>query len=88
MALSAITLNDTNDETWYADTGATSHMTGDLGKLYNLNFYSGSDYVMVGNGATLPITHSGDSKLNCGDTKIILKNVLLAPQMKKKPYFY
>lgn len=66
-----------------SDTGATTHMTGNAGKLDNIRPYKGLEGVMVGNGQILDITHVGDSHANCGSTSLPLKNVLLVPNMKK-----
>ncbi|RWR95948.1 GATA zinc finger domain-containing protein 14-like protein isoform X1 [Cinnamomum micranthum f. kanehirae] len=38
------------DDTWYSDTGATHHITPDLGNLSIHSPYHGSDNVHVGNG--------------------------------------
>ncbi|KAF8019975.1 hypothetical protein BT93_G0612 [Corymbia citriodora subsp. variegata] len=40
----------TDDSTWYTDTGASHHITADLGNLSISAPYSGSDEVQVGNG--------------------------------------
>uniref|UniRef100_A0A2N9GB17 Reverse transcriptase Ty1/copia-type domain-containing protein n=1 Tax=Fagus sylvatica TaxID=28930 RepID=A0A2N9GB17_FAGSY len=47
-----------SDPSWYLDTTATSHMTADMPLLKQTQEYSGSDSVMVGNGAGLPISHT------------------------------
>ncbi len=49
-----------SDPSWYLDTTATSHMTADMPLLKQTQEYSGSDSVMVGNGAGLPISHTGN----------------------------
>lgn len=38
---------------------------------------------MVGNGQTLDITHVGNTKVETDSSPIHLKNVLLAPEIKK-----
>lgn len=43
----------------FSDSGASHHMTSDLGNLAAHNPYAGSDDVLLGDGSTLPITHSG-----------------------------
>ncbi|KAJ0078393.1 hypothetical protein Patl1_37129 [Pistacia atlantica] len=44
---------------WYLDTGASAHMTTSPSTLDHSNNYTGKDFVIVGNGASLPITHTG-----------------------------
>ncbi|KAJ8762229.1 hypothetical protein K2173_007385 [Erythroxylum novogranatense] len=47
------------DQAWYADSGATNHITSQLGNLTITSPYSGNDFLFVGNGAKLVITHIG-----------------------------
>uniref|UniRef100_A0A2N9HB18 Integrase catalytic domain-containing protein n=1 Tax=Fagus sylvatica TaxID=28930 RepID=A0A2N9HB18_FAGSY len=42
----------------YLDTGASAHMTSDHCNLDQSTSYTGKDCVIVGNGASLPITHT------------------------------
>ncbi|KAJ0017556.1 hypothetical protein Pint_12201 [Pistacia integerrima] len=44
---------------WFTDTGASAHMTPDPSQLDKVEPYHGKDCVVVGNGASLPITHTG-----------------------------
>ncbi|RVW19267.1 Retrovirus-related Pol polyprotein from transposon RE1 [Vitis vinifera] len=44
---------------WFLDTGASAHMTTDPSILDQSKNYMGKDSVIVGNGASLPITHTG-----------------------------
>uniref|UniRef100_A0A2N9G158 Reverse transcriptase Ty1/copia-type domain-containing protein n=1 Tax=Fagus sylvatica TaxID=28930 RepID=A0A2N9G158_FAGSY len=62
QALVSTTLSDTqyNDPNWYTDTGATSHMTYDKGKLPHPSVYCGYNHVIVGNGTQLKISHIKD----------------------------
>lgn len=46
---------------WLFDSGATSHVTNDLSNLSFHQPYVGSQGLSVGNGATIPIAHSGQS---------------------------
>ncbi|XP_011032772.1 PREDICTED: uncharacterized protein LOC105131470 [Populus euphratica] len=43
---------------WYLDTGAPAHMTPDVTSLDSSEQYDGKDTVIVGDGASLPITQS------------------------------
>ncbi|KAJ1427986.1 BSD domain [Sesbania bispinosa] len=42
------------------DSGATHHITNDLDRLHLSSPYSGSDQLIVGDGSTLPITHTDE----------------------------
>ncbi|KAF7151725.1 hypothetical protein RHSIM_Rhsim02G0101900 [Rhododendron simsii] len=83
QALATMTLESPIDEDRLPDTGATSHMTGNRDKLFNLTSYRGKDYVMVGNGEKLKITHTGDAQLPAKHNDILLHDVLLVPDIKK-----
>ncbi|GJS41520.1 hypothetical protein Tco_0566563 [Tanacetum coccineum] len=54
-----IVLMASHDQQWYMDTGATSHLSSHTGNLQtsylNRNFHS----VIVGNGSSIHVTHSG-----------------------------
>ncbi|TQE03986.1 hypothetical protein C1H46_010357 [Malus baccata] len=47
------------DPIWYPDTGATHHMTSDPHFLTSTTGYGSNDKVVVANGETLPIAHTG-----------------------------
>uniref|UniRef100_A0A2N9JAS4 Reverse transcriptase Ty1/copia-type domain-containing protein n=1 Tax=Fagus sylvatica TaxID=28930 RepID=A0A2N9JAS4_FAGSY len=53
----SISGNEASD--WYLDTGASAHMTSAHSNLDQSTSYTGKDCVIVGNGASLPITHTG-----------------------------
>ncbi|CAA0833068.1 Unknown protein [Striga hermonthica] len=44
---------------WIVDSGATHHITNDLGSLQLTTPYYGDEHVVVGDGSSLPITHTG-----------------------------
>uniref|UniRef100_A0A2N9HY12 Reverse transcriptase Ty1/copia-type domain-containing protein n=1 Tax=Fagus sylvatica TaxID=28930 RepID=A0A2N9HY12_FAGSY len=49
-----------SDDQWYADFGATHHLTADLANLnVRADEYQGQDNIRVGNGTGLPIKHVG-----------------------------
>ncbi|KAF6152047.1 hypothetical protein GIB67_031369 [Kingdonia uniflora] len=81
QALAAIHLNEPELGEWLPDTGATTHITDNPGTLPNIKPYFGSDYVMVGNGNQLPITHMGETRI--ANSKLHLHNVLVVPDIKK-----
>ncbi|GAA0159965.1 hypothetical protein LIER_38955 [Lithospermum erythrorhizon] len=66
-SLVAIHINDSHATEWFPDSGASSHMTGEIASaqylLSSISPYAGSTKVMVGNGVLLPITHIGYTKI-------------------------
>lgn len=50
-----------SSQQWIFDSGATTHVTNDLSNLSLHQPYMGSQGLSVGNGATVPIAHSGQS---------------------------
>lgn len=83
-AVAALTVNEESDPNFYADSGATTHMTNKGGNFLNLKPYFGTDTVFVGNGQALPITHTGKALLKTTQGKLHLNNVLVVPKLKKK----
>ncbi|KAH0672841.1 hypothetical protein KY290_025078 [Solanum tuberosum] len=47
-------------QSWFPDTGATQHITPDLSDIHQAEPYKGVDQLQVGNGAGLPIHHTGN----------------------------
>ncbi|KAH9648571.1 retrovirus-related pol polyprotein from transposon RE1 [Citrus sinensis] len=82
QALAAMNL-DANDAKLYADSGATTHMVNDPGKISELKPYEGNDAIIVGNGDCLNISHIGNTSIDTGISKLYLKNVLVVPSLKK-----
>ncbi|KAL6325439.1 hypothetical protein AAG906_023284 [Vitis piasezkii] len=58
-AFSSCSIQDLNDSEWFPDSGATSHMTSDTEVVDQPALYSGNERVMVGNGQSLAISHTG-----------------------------
>jgi len=84
QVLATLTLDNTITETeWISDTGASNHMTGTQGMLTNLQNYSRSDSVLVGNGSALPIIGIRDSNIKQKNKVLPLPDVLLVPHLKK-----
>ena len=54
-AFAAIQIRDNAEDNWYPDTSANQHMTSNPIELQGIDFYSGTDKVMVGNGYGLAI---------------------------------
>ena len=68
---------------WYLDTGASAHMTTDPSTLDQCTNYTSKDSVIVGNDASLPITHTGTLSpvpnihlLDVLDVPLLTKNLL------------
>lgn len=84
QALAALTLDNTIADTeWTTDTGASNHMTGKPGMLTNIRKYSGADFVLIGDGSSMPILAIGDSCIKQKNTALPLKNVLLVLNLTK-----
>ena len=79
-AFTSCTLNDNQDSDWYTDTGATTHMTNDATQLDKSNTYTGKDRVIVGNGASFPISHTDTISPT---SSLTLKDVLVMPGLTK-----
>ena len=52
------------DPNWYSDTGATNHITSDLGHLVVRKQYHGGEQVQVSKGAGLQMLHTSHSSIN------------------------
>ena len=76
-----ITQND--DRNLYADSGETTHIINDPGKLLKLAKYKGDESIIVSNGDNLHISHIGEGKIETNDKVIKLKYVLVALKIKK-----
>ena len=83
QALAALHLNSPTAGEWVPDTGATAHITDDLGTLSKLTPYASSDSVMVGNGSELSITYTGNARIFSPGSSLSLNNVLVVPNIKK-----
>ncbi|KAL6322398.1 hypothetical protein AAG906_007952 [Vitis piasezkii] len=54
-----VVLDNITTPTWLLDSGASHHVTSDLSNLSLHNPYQGSNDVMIDDGSTFPITHTG-----------------------------
>ncbi|CAL8168658.1 unnamed protein product [Prunus armeniaca] len=61
---------------WYADSGATNHITHDLNNLSLKSSYPSTDKVIVGSGEGLDIAHTGSSFVSASNSKFQLHNIL------------
>jgi histone deacetylase 1/2 len=68
------------DSSWYMDTGATNHLTSEMGKLSTQEPYRGHDQVRTANGAGMRISHVGQASLLAHNSRHLhLRNVLRVP---------
>ncbi|KAH0655706.1 hypothetical protein KY285_030588 [Solanum tuberosum] len=74
-------------QSWFPDTGATNHITSDLSYIHQAEPYKGVDQLQVGNGAGLPIHHTGNSFFHSPNKSFRLTNVLHVPSITK-PLLY
>lgn len=71
------------DNQWYLDSGATSHMKNNSGTLLPLFNLSTKSHILVSNGHRIPVTGYGHSTLPHPTQPLVLRDVLLAPQIIK-----
>ncbi|KAL4272879.1 hypothetical protein GQ457_13G027250 [Hibiscus cannabinus] len=71
------------DATWFPDSGATAHLTPDLGKFLSSSPYTGSGKIIVANGMIVPISHIGSSSLATNSRSLFLSNLLHVPYVNK-----
>lgn len=72
------------DSSWYMDTGATDHLTSELGKLTSHEPYQGHDKIHTANGAGMHISHIGQASLLTSTSRQLqLSNVLRVPSVTR-----
>ena len=77
---------EAGDTIWYADSGATDHVTSELEKLANRERYYGNDQInTAASGGGMDICHIGQSSINFPNSKrdLLLNDVLHVPQANK-----
>jgi hypothetical protein len=67
------------DSNWYADLGATYHVTRELDKLTVRDTYNGNDQIYAANGTGMCIKHVGQSIICTPNHNLFLNNVLHVP---------
>ena len=70
---------------WYDDSGAGAHMVNNAGILSSLHPPSSSSpsSIIVGNGASLPVTSLGSHSFSTERRPLVLSNVLVSPSIIK-----
>jgi hypothetical protein len=71
------------DTNWYVDSGASDHITGELGKLTMREKYGARDQVHVTNGSGMHISNVGHATLLSPSRALHLKNILHVPNAHK-----
>jgi histone deacetylase 1/2 len=72
------------DTSWYADTGATDHLTSQLDKLTTREDYRDRDQVRAANGSGMQIRHIGQSLLPTSNSNSLkLNDVLHVPSVTR-----
>jgi hypothetical protein len=71
------------DNSWYTDSGATDHITGNLDKLTMHDHYVGADLVHAANGTGMAISHIGKGVIPTPSHDLVLNNVLHVPSTHK-----
>jgi hypothetical protein len=71
------------DTNWYADSGATDHVIGELEKLTTRNKYQGGDQIHTANGGGMDISHIGHNTVYTPHHPIYLNNILYVPRTTK-----
>ncbi|KAD3338056.1 hypothetical protein E3N88_33577 [Mikania micrantha] len=64
------------------DTGASHHATNDQSYLHHLSEYGGPDEIVLGNGKTLSISHTGRTSIPTSTRTLSLNDVLLVPHLR------
>lgn len=76
--------NSTSDPTWFADIGASTHVTAEMGNINSANEYIDKKKIMVGNGNKLHISYVGVTYFPTFTVKSLALNKLLhMPEIKK-----
>ena len=70
--------------TWFPDTDANQHVTSDLPTLTDFAPYLGNDYLHIGDGKGLDISHIGHTTLHSPKCIFTLSNVLHVPHITKQ----
>jgi histone deacetylase 1/2 len=73
----------TVDPGWYADSGATDHLTSELDKLSVKERYGGKDKVHTADGSGMHIRHVGHSTIPNSTRSLQLRDVLHVPSVTR-----
>ena len=68
---------------WLLDSGASHHITAGLKNLSFHKPYDGTNDIVIGEGTSLSISHTGSTTFSTPSHKFTLPNVLCVPTMKR-----
>lgn len=68
---------------WFLDSGATNHVTNELSNLSIQHPSTDTTGVMVGNGNTLSVSHTGKGLLHTPTTCLSLNDLLHVPSISQ-----
>ena len=66
-------------DTWVLDTGASHHMTSNLGNLNQPVQNNGDEKITIGNGEGLAVEHIGSAIISTSQHSLSLRNILHVP---------
>jgi len=80
-----MTLTPPSSAEWYVDSGAGAHMVNNAGILSTFHHPSSSSpsSIIVGNGASLPVTSIGSHSFSTTRRPLVLSDVLVSPNIIK-----
>ncbi|KAK9169689.1 hypothetical protein Syun_001829 [Stephania yunnanensis] len=67
---------------WFADSGATSHVTPDASQVSQSSPFAGNDSLIVGNGQSLSIASVGLANIPSANSKLKFPNTLVVPNFR------
>ena len=70
-------------DSWCIDSGASQHMTPQVQRISQPQPYAGIGFDLVGNGCTLPISHTGSSSIKQSTHSILIHDVLCVPSLTR-----
>jgi len=68
---------------WLLDSGATHHLTSDLNNISLHQPYNGGDDVLIADGSSIAITHTGSTLLPNQTRALLLDKILCVPNIHK-----
>ncbi|XP_070015851.1 uncharacterized protein [Nicotiana sylvestris] len=72
---------------WIMDSGATHHIASDAQSLTTVHDYRGTEEIIMGNGNTIPISHTGSSNISASNYNFKLLNTLCSLAIKSNLIF-
>lgn len=83
-ALNNLSMQALGGSEWYMDSGATTHISSEAGILSSPSpIPSYFPHILVGSGASIPITYTSHTLIPSLHCPLLLNNVLVAPNIVK-----